>query len=214
MKKNGSPGALRRASVLSRWQTASKPTPNWCQQFDVVAALGRTQEAHVRHHQGASEIVRQTDAGLSDACLIGEAGTCHHRIDLRQVAVQGQLGYHLECLLAWLQVVRQPQPPCFGIVLALLAPACSAATSTSTPAVGQQLAQAWCHVPGRQPHSANRRSASSSSSGMWLCMRLKNSRTWSPAGRMLPAGSPSWNSGRRHAHAAPGGGGADPAGRG
>jgi hypothetical protein len=30
MKKNGRPGALRRASVLSRWQTASKPTPNWC----------------------------------------------------------------------------------------------------------------------------------------------------------------------------------------
>ncbi len=124
-----------------------------CQQFDVVAAgLGRTQEAHVRHHQGASEIVRQTDAGLSDACLIGEAGTCHHRIDLRQVAVQGQLGGHLECLLAWLQVVRQPQPPCFGIVLALLAPGLQRGHfHQHAVAVGQQLAQAWCHVPGRQP---------------------------------------------------------------
>ena len=28
LPQNGSPGALRRASVLNRWQTASNPTPN------------------------------------------------------------------------------------------------------------------------------------------------------------------------------------------
>ncbi len=123
------------------------------QQFDVVAAgFGCTQEAHVRHHQRTGEIVGETDPRLRDACLIGEPGARHHRIDLRQVAVQGQLGRHLERLLSGLQVIGQPQPPRTGIVVPLFAPGLQCGHfHQHAMAVGQQLAQPRCHMPGRQP---------------------------------------------------------------
>ena len=77
----------RRAAACQRTQAMadrSNPTPNWWpQQLDVIAAgLGRTQEAHVRHHQRAGEIIGQADAREPARFRVGES---HGADELRSI---------------------------------------------------------------------------------------------------------------------------------
>ena len=73
-RKNGTPRAVGRASVVRRCATCSKLAPKRAaKNLDIIAGeLGRLMETAIRHHHGAGEIIGERDAQ--------QAGGSNHRL--------------------------------------------------------------------------------------------------------------------------------------